>query len=570
MDFPTEIPSVDPADAASLHPLEYLQQIAQQAHAPIPSVPSVPNAPAAPGGDDGGWRTLLKMFAPVVGGLAMGGGPHQTGFLQGWQEGQQIAQQEKDRKAQEAQKRSVIAAKYLQDVSDKADQITDPAQWTHFVDVADMTSAKAGFTEPGEVKNQLAFPRNKLAAKQLKDLSDQLSGLEKNYNLDELAQTGATIALSDGTHVPIATAMDVLRVRPLGAGGQPVPRPAKAAGTEEERYIAKWAKENGKKVDDLTSAEELQARKLFREAGRADKTPPSPASVDSQFNDLVELWKVGHPGQEPPADVRTKLRVQAKKEIGQADDRPRIDLNVGGTGAGALDPDGIDYAATEYRVTGRMPALGMGNGAARAAIINNAAKQAKVLGQSAAAAIQKQYAYKSDATALTKMRTMSSAAESFESKALAQADIIEQLSAKVPRSQWPIINDAIIGGKIKLLGDSSAQQLANAVETFSAEYAKIIEGSTGSAAGSSDSSRRAAGRLINPSFNKGTMADVLNLMRREMRLTVQGYDATIDHITTRMGGRVPDAPIVDTPAAGGDTSSALAILEARRKKQGVK
>lgn len=206
---------------------------------------------------------------------------------------------------------------------------------------------------------------------------------------------------------------------------------------------------------------------------------------------------------------------------------------------GGLDPDAIDYTAAAYRILGTKAIPTRIEGADRVKIMNAAAKQSKALGQSPAAVLQKQAAFKADGAALTKMTTASAAAESFENKALAQADIIDQLSAQVPRSQYPIINKAIIGGNIKLIGDSKTQQLANAVQTFAAEYAKIIEGSTGSSAGSSDASRRAADRLINTAMNKGTMADVVQLMRREMRLTIHGYGATIEHINERLGGAKP-------------------------------
>lgn len=544
-----DAPLVDPAAMTDLHPLDAFEQL-RHASMPTarPEMPHLPNAPAMqPEGD--GLRGLLKMMAPMIGALAMKGGAKQTGFMNGYSEGQQAVEQDKQRKAEEANKRSMITADYVQKISEQADQITDPAQWSHFVETADATAARAKLTQPGEIKSQLAFPRNRLAAQQLKELTDQLASFEKGgYNLDDLAQSGAVLQLRDGTNVPIAAAMDIAHARPM-ANGAPVPRPGKQdanAATDYGRFLARYAKDQGTTVDKLTAKDELAARAQYDQAGNKPPAPPHVAAggVDAQYADLVELWKLGHPGKEPPADVRTKLRTQANT----VNDKAPTGMG-GGAGNSALDPDGVDYAATEYRVTGKMPPLGMGNGAARSAIINTAAKQARMLGQSPAAAIQKQYAYKGDATALTKMTTMSAAAESFESKALAQADIIDTLSAKVSRSQWPIINDAIISGKTKLLGDSNAQQLANAIETFSAEYAKIIEGSTGSAAGSSDSSRKASSRLINTSFNKGTMADVLNLMRREMRLTVQGYDATKAHITERMGGQAPPA------ASGGGTAA---------------
>jgi hypothetical protein len=203
-----------------------------------------------------------------------------------------------------------------------------------------------------------------------------------------------------------------------------------------------------------------------------------------------------------------------------------------------------------------MPPMGMGNSQARAAIINKAAEQARLLGQSPAAAIQKQAAYKADAGSLTKIRQMQNSAEAFETKALGQADLIRDLSSKVTRTKWPIINSALQAGRTEITGDPDATKLANAISTYAAEYAKIMEGSTGSAAASSDSSRRAAERLINPAMNKGTVAGVLNLMQREMDLTQQGYNTTIDHITTRMGG-APSADTTKTPAVPAAVSTLL-------------
>lgn len=234
--------------------------------------------------------------------------------------------------------------------------------------------------------------------------------------------------------------------------------------------------------------------------------------------------------------------------------RPVVNVNAG-AGTGALDEDGVDYAATEYRVTGRMPALGMGNSSARAAIVNAAAKQAKLLGQTPAAAIQRQAAFKADGKALEQIQKLSTSAEAFEQKALGQADIVSELSQKVNRTTWPIVNAAIVAGKTEIAGDKDATLLLNAITTFSAEYGKIIEGSTGSVAGSSDSARHAAERLISAKMSKGTLQGALDLMKREMALTRQGYDFTRDHIAQRMGGG-PAAPAASAappaaPGAGG-------------------
>ncbi len=170
------------------------------------------------------------------------------------------------------------------------------------------------------------------------------------------------------------------------------------------------------------------------------------------------------------------------------------------------------------------------------------------MGQTPVAALQKQAAYKGDAAALAQMQKMSASAEAFESKAIAQTDIIRDLSAKVPRTKWPIINGVLQAGRTDIAGDANATQLANAIETFSEEYAKIMNGATGSSAAASDSSRAAAKRLINTAMNAGTMDKVLTLMQREMSLTMQGYDAVKEHISTRMGGTPSTAaPATATP-----------------------
>lgn len=230
--------------------------------------------------------------------------------------------------------------------------------------------------------------------------------------------------------------------------------------------------------------------------------------------------------------------------------RHRPVTNINGPGAVKMSDAAVDFAAAQVRIVGNgagvMTRL---NDDDRKRILNRVAEQAQSLGQSPALAVQKQAAYKSDGAALTKMSTMKSAAESYESKAISQADLVKSLSEKVNRSSIPAINGAILSGKTNIAGDENAQLYANALTTFAAEYAKIIEGSTGSAAGSSDSARRAATDLIRVGLTKGQIRKTVDQMQWEMRQTILGYDATISHITERMGGATP-AQQQPAPAQG--------------------
>jgi hypothetical protein len=261
------------------------------------------------------WRALIKMAAPVVGGLASDG-PAQTGFQEGFMRGQMLAKQERERKQQLEQKQSAVGADYLLDVTSKAQQFDDPLQFAQFVDVAEEAGSRAGYIKPGDIKNRISFPESKTAAKRLKELTDQLAGLEKaGYNLDDLMQSGAVIRLGDKTEVPISAAMDLARKRPMDATGAAIPAPKKAdaaASTDYGRALSRYAKGLGKTVDGLSFEDEQSFKKAFNQAD--DKpTKTDPASVGAQYEDLVALWKEGHPGKEPPAAIRTQLRAQANR-----------------------------------------------------------------------------------------------------------------------------------------------------------------------------------------------------------------------------------------------------------------
>lgn len=292
----------------------------------------------------------------------------------------------------------------------------------------------------------------------------------------------------------------------------------------------------------------------YDEAGKPIVTAPAapvkpPKVALGSFEDYVGRKY----GTEPtPAQIE-----EARKTYQQADDRPRVNVQVGPPGTeGGLTPDGLALAATAYRLTRQLPSR---NASQNAAIMNEAAKQAATLGQTPATVIQKQAAQKADGAALTKMTTMSSAAESFETKANAQAGLVADLSKKVSRTQWPLANGILMTGKVAT-GDTDAQLFGNALLTFTSEYAKIMEGATGSSAGSSDAARKDAARLISTALNNGTIQKTVQQMQWEMRQTILGYDTVIGHINERLGG----AP----PAASPATAAASTTIRAR-DPQGV-
>ena len=234
----------------------------------------------------------------------------------------------------------------------------------------------------------------------------------------------------------------------------------------------------------------------------------------------------------------------------------------GQAGPGDLTPEGIEYAATIYRLTNKMPPLGMGKTPARGQIINKAAEQTRLLGQTPVAAVQRQAMLSADTKSLNNLQKLADAAGAYEQKALSQMDIVDSLSDKVSRTNIPLLNRAILAGKTEIAGDPNATLLLNAILTGTTEYAKIMAGGTGSAQAVTDSAQKEAQKLLNAAMSKGTLRQATALMRQEMGYTMQGYDAAMKHIQDRIGGQSstnsPAAPVTlaspyDVTAPNGKT-----------------
>jgi len=203
-----------------------------------------------------------------------------------------------------------------------------------------------------------------------------------------------------------------------------------------------------------------------------------------------------------------------------------------------LSENGLDYIATQYRLTRDGSILTRFSDEEKARVINRVAEQNEMLGRSPVNAIMQQLSIKADAASLSNVTKMGDAVKAAESKALGQADIITGLLPDVSRTNIRKLDEWLSAGRRNIEGNTPEILLYNAIQTFSNEYGKIVEGSTGSVQGASESSMKAARSLINAAMKGQTITDVLNLMKREMALTGQGWEATRDLIQGRIVGGV--------------------------------
>lgn len=439
---------------------------------------------------------------------------------------QQAEQARLDHEAQLSQAQKQKAADFKLDAFKQLSAIDDPAQWTAMANSLDESYAQLFGQPSGSLKTGLQFSDAKKLTAGQKKAESALGQLEKRYDKAKLWEMNPTVTF-DGQQVKYRALVDM-------------------AG--------------------LTATTDMPETPTDQpDAPTGAALPPS--SPESAAPSMQSRAGVSH-GKRVYANFNPKTGKYTDTQGNVLDDfspAPPAASSGSNAGTGTMDADGVEYAATILRVTGKMPSLGNGGSGMKGAIVSRAAGQAKALGQSPVASIQRQAAYKADGSALTKMRSMASSASAFESKALSQADIVNDLSNKVSRSQIPLLNQAILAGKSELLGDKDTQLLYNAITTFSTEYAKIMEGSTGSASGSSDSARAAASKLISAKLSKGTLSATIELMKREMALTIQGYDAAIDSITERMGGTPPAAPAAPPSSAPSAIPSYQDYLNGRGK-----
>lgn len=206
-------------------------------------------------------------------------------------------------------------------------------------------------------------------------------------------------------------------------------------------------------------------------------------------------------------NVRVLTRAKAKAAgSGPADDTP-------------MDQRAVDYAATIYRDKGTMPSFGNSRYAVtdRKRIINRAAEMAEQAGTGAGGDIVKQAGVKADAASLAQTTRYRNQVESFEETAQNSAKLIRELAPKgLGPTGVPAFDSWLQAGR-KAEGNPDVVKFGNAIDTFTSEYAKIMSGSTG-AAGSTDSARAKAERLINKAQNSEQLYGALDVMQREMNI----------------------------------------------------
>ena len=222
--------------------------------------------------------------------------------------------------------------------------------------------------------------------------------------------------------------------------------------------------------------------------------------------------------------------------------------------ASGISDDAITNAATRYRATGTMPPMGMGTTGAliRAKILNKAAEQAKLDGNTPESEALRTQTSKANQQALGQLVKQQNLVIAFEKNAVRNADLVLEKSAGVDRLGSPAIDRWIQAGKKSLAGDVSVAELDTAMRTFVNEYARVTTSVTGGGI-TSDTARREIEELLRSAMTKDQVIGVVNLMKREMNNRKLAYEDQVKELTGSMAiNPTPQRRSTDAaPATGG-------------------
>ena len=222
-----------------------------------------------------------------------------------------------------------------------------------------------------------------------------------------------------------------------------------------------------------------------------------------------------------------------------------------------LDPSDVQYIADAHAAAGTMPTAREFGYSAQGATNYAAVLHAMAQEGTGAGLISQKMLQTADAAALKANVTQQAAASVAEGRANYGLNLVSSLSKQVPRTDFSLLNNWIQTGKTQVYSDPKAQQLQNAIETATTEYAKVMSGGTGNTQPYVSALNKATGYL-SAAMSAGTMDAAIQLMQTEMNGAMQAYGQTKQDITDRMATYGNQGGSTSSTDGGGTTPTTWA------------
>lgn len=142
--------------------------------------------------------------------------------------------------------------------------------------------------------------------------------------------------------------------------------------------------------------------------------------------------------------------------------------------------------------------------------------------------------YAANRQGLGRLITQRSLVQSFERTARSNLQLAQRLSREVPRSDWPLINRALLTGQIQT-GNTATARYINALIGARTEYAKVLSGATG-AQGLTDSARHEAEEMFSQYASPEMIDGLVDVAGQEMDNRIRAFDDQEAYIRGQISG----------------------------------
>jgi hypothetical protein len=200
-----------------------------------------------------------------------------------------------------------------------------------------------------------------------------------------------------------------------------------------------------------------------------------------------------------------------------------------------LDEQQAKYWAKVIGMGGSLPP-----GLRRSGIVEQVMKEVGSAGGDPGQFIAKHSEVQANTSSLRNMTKMADAAISFEALASKNFDVAMNLAPDaIPTELGPFFNQWIEQGDT-MLGNPEVPRYVAAIITGANEYAKVMSGSTGTAASTVDS-RREAREMFSPYLSLPQISQVIAVAKADMANRENTLKEQVDTIKSRLGGKEPAA-----------------------------
>lgn len=362
-----------------------------------------------------------------------------------------------------------------------------------------------------ETDYSIAVPYNQANPNAFQVLNGNLYQQDPNGSGNLILQSPTPISIAQGGSLYDPTTGQII------AQGQSKPTPIPVAGTAAYDAPAVSAKGNATAPATGTTAPVTPAVPGATSGGSSTQGQGSSASIADPVTGAPVSWaSLGISGSQ----------VSQLTALGQSPQTVYMQAWAAITGSGT-------------DTTSASSGGGMGSGAAIGKIVSGAVAKAQ-------ASIMQAYGLTpadlpaigaiagGTTTALATAIPQQSTIQQYISKTSANLNTLQGAIANYNSGDSPIVNEALQALQANVTGNPSYAALNTALTPFLAEYAKVMQGSTGSVSGATVNSQQEAAGILQTSMNKGSFSSAISVMLQDMAGQVNSKNAQILDLTQNL------------------------------------